>query len=73
MIVLSNVRLSLKANMTRLLFIILFILGALFFNASHIPTWFLGAGKPTHLHWKTYGFIGIIIWLLILVLANTIL
>jgi hypothetical protein len=55
------------------LFIILFIIGALFLNASHIPLWFLGAGKPTHPHWKLYGIIAIAIWLLILILANTIL
>jgi len=53
--------------------IILFIVGALFFNASHIPAWFLGTGKPTHPHWKLYGLIAIIIWLLLLVLGNTIL
>lgn len=55
------------------LFIILFIIGALFSNASHIPAWFLGAGKPTHPHWKIYGVIAGIIWILLLILANTIL
>jgi hypothetical protein len=55
------------------LFIILFIVDALFANASHIPQWFLGAGKPTHPYWKLYGLIALIIWLVILVLANTIL
>jgi hypothetical protein len=54
-------------------FIILFIIGAIFLNASHIPSWFLGAGKPTHPHWKIYGFISLAIWILTLVLANTIL
>jgi len=37
------------------------------------PSWFLGPGKPARPHWKLYGFIGIAIWLLILILANTIL
>ncbi|GEM_PF-6439810 len=55
------------------LLIILFIIGALFANASHIPAWFLGASKPTHPHWKLYGLIALIIWSAILVLANTIL
>ena len=59
--------------MTIFIFITLFIIGALFFNASHIPTWFLGGGKPTHPHWKLYGIIGAAIWILILILANTIL
>lgn len=53
--------------------IILFIIGALFFNASHITSWLLGADKPTHPHWKLYGLIALLIWLLILILANTLL
>jgi len=57
----------------KFLFIILFIVGALFLNASHIPGWLLGAGKPTHPNWKLYGIIGIAIWIMILILANTIL
>jgi hypothetical protein len=51
--------------------IFLFIIGSLFVNASHIPAWIIGAGKPTHSHWKLYGAIGFIIWLLIFILANT--
>jgi len=59
--------------MKTILFITLFIIGGLFINASHIPAWFLGAGKPTHPHWRLYGFIGVIFWLLTLILANTVL
>lgn len=55
------------------LFIVLFIIGALFINASHIPVWFLSGKKPKHPHWKTYGLIGLVIWTLLLVLSNTIL
>jgi len=55
------------------LFIILFIIGALFLNASHIVQWFFGAGKPTHPNWKLYGIIGIAIWIMLLMSANTIL
>jgi uncharacterized membrane protein len=57
----------------KIVLIILFISGILFSNASHIPQWYLGAGKPTHPHWKVYGIIAIIIWILLLVLANTVL
>ena len=53
--------------------IILFIIGGLFMNASHIPAWLLGAGKPSHPHWKLYGLIGAAIWLFTFILANTIL
>ncbi len=59
--------------MAKFLFIFLFIIGALFLNASHILAWFLGAGKPTHPRWKFYGAVGLIFWSLILILANTIL
>ncbi len=59
--------------MKAILFIILFIIGGMFLMASHIPAWFLGAGKPNHLHWKLYGFIGAIFWFLILILAKAIL
>jgi len=52
------------------LLVILFIAGLLFFNAAHIPAWFLGAGKPTEPHWKVYAIIGVSIWLLLLILAN---
>jgi hypothetical protein len=55
------------------IFMILFVTGALFINASHIPAWFLGNEKPTHPNWKFYGFVGITIWILILILANIIL
>jgi hypothetical protein len=58
--------------MIKYISIILFVIGALFFNASHIPTWFLGGEKPTHPQWKTYGLISIAIWILLLILANTI-
>lgn len=51
------------------LFIILFIIGGLFLNAAHIPAWFLSGKKPEHKNWKTYGIIGIIIWLLLAVLV----
>ena len=51
-------------------FVIFFITGGLFFNAAHIPAWFLGAGKPTEPHWKVYAIIGASIWLLLLILAN---
>lgn len=53
------------------IFIILFILGGLFLNASHIPAWWLGAGKPTHQYWKIYGLIGLGIYFLMFVLANS--
>jgi len=63
-----------KENITKaILFIALFIISALFFNASRILAWFLGVGKPAHPHWKLYGIIAGIIWALILILANTIL
>lgn len=55
------------------LFIILFIIGSLFANASHIFVWFLSGEKPTHPHWKLYGWVSLGIWLLMLILANTIL
>ena len=54
-------------------FIILFIIGSLFINASHIIPWFLGGQKPNHLHWKTYTIIGVFTYILIFVIANTIL
>jgi len=57
----------------KILFFVLFLLGALFLNASHIPAWLLGSEKPSREHWKTYGIIGIAIWILILILANTVL
>ncbi|MFC1930113.1 hypothetical protein ACFLW6_04590 [Chloroflexota bacterium] len=40
------------------LFVILFVVGLLFFDAAHIPAWFLGAGRPTEPLWKTYAIIG---------------
>lgn len=55
----------------QIIFIILFILGSLFINASHIPAWFLSGDKPTHKGWKAYLLIGTAIYLIILVLANT--
>lgn len=55
------------------IFIILFIIGFLFINAAHIPAWFLSGEKPTHPGWKIYGTIGVIIWILLLILGNTIL
>ncbi len=54
----------------KILLIVLFVLGSLFINASHIPAWFLSGNKPTHKGWKTYLFIGILFYLIILVLAN---
>lgn len=59
--------------MEQIIFIVLFIVGALFLNAAHIPAWFLGGQKPSHPHWKTYAVIAVSIWLLILLLANTVL
>jgi len=59
--------------MEKLLFLTLFIIGALFINASHLPAWFLGGTKPAHQHWKLYAVIGIVIYSFILILANTIL
>lgn len=50
--------------------ILLFVFGALFSNASHIPAWILGGEKPTHPHWKTYGLIALGIWVTLLVLIN---
>lgn len=55
----------------KVIILTLFLVGGLFFNASHIPAWFLGAGKPNHEHWKMYGVIGVLILLLVLILANT--
>lgn len=59
--------------MEKFIIITLFIIGALFFNASHIPVWFLSGEKPSHPHWKIYGIIAAIIWILLLVLGNAIL
>lgn len=59
--------------MVQVLFIALFILGALFVNAAQIPAWLLGGGKPSTRQWKKYAGIGIGIWLLLFILANTIL
>ncbi|MCK4520709.1 hypothetical protein KAT95_02460 [Candidatus Parcubacteria bacterium] len=56
-----------------ILFIIFFIIGGMFFTASHIPVWLLGGEKPKHPYWKLYGLIGIIFWLLFTILAITIL
>jgi len=56
--------------MEKFIIIILFILGVLFSNASHIPQWLLlCADKPKHPQWKTYGVIAGIIWILLLILA----
>lgn len=55
----------------QILFTALFVIGALFINAAHIPAWFIGCGKPSHSHWKLYGFIGFSIWIVILILANS--
>jgi len=55
------------------LFITLFVLGSCFFMASHIPAWYLSGEKPTHPHWKLYGIIAIGFWVLLLILANTML
>jgi len=60
--------------MEKLIIIILFILGVLFSNASHIPQWLLfSAGKPNHPRWKIYGVMATIIWILLLILVNNIL
>ena len=59
--------------MIKAIYIALFILGALFSNASQIPAWFLGAGKPDNKqtpHWKAYGAIAATIWIALLVLGN---
>lgn len=50
--------------------ITLFIIGGMFFMASHIPVWFLSGKKPNHQYWKLYSVIAISIWVLILILAN---
>ena len=52
------------------LFVILFIVRLPFFGAARIPSWFLGAGKPTEPHWKVYAIIAASIWMLLLILAN---
>lgn len=60
--------------MFKILLITLFILGALFSNASQIPAWLLGAGRPSDKetpHWRTYGVIAALIWIMLLVLANS--
>lgn len=57
----------------KIFLIVLFILGLLFSNASQIPAWLIGAGKPSEKetpHWKTYAVIAAIIWVSLLVLAN---
>ena len=59
--------------MKTLLFILLFFVGALFVNASQIPAWILGGGRPKRKNWKKYLAIGIAIYILILILVNTIL
>lgn len=59
--------------MIKFTIITLFIIGALFMHASHILVWLLGGGKPTHPYWKSYGIIGIVILILVLILANTVL
>ena len=56
--------------METVLVVILFIAGALFFNASHIQSWFLGSGRPTHSHWKVYAVIGASFWLSLLIVVN---
>lgn len=60
-------------NLFYLIFIILFIISALFFNASRIFAWFLTGEKPKHPHWKLYSIVAMGIWVVILILANTIL
>jgi len=57
--------------MDKILFLALFVLGSLFLNASHIPAWLLGGKRPTHRNWKIYGIVGMTIYVLIFVLANT--
>lgn len=57
----------------KFLYTVLFIIGCLFSNASQIPGWFFGAGKPNSAKtplWKLYGVIAIIIWIILLVLPN---
>jgi len=64
------------SNMNKIIVFVLFILGCLFSNASQIPAWFLGAGKPNSKitpHWKIYGVIAVIIWITLLFLANILL
>lgn len=59
--------------MIKILIVTLFIVGCLFSNASQIPAWFIGAGKPKSSetpHWKVYGAIAVIIWVMLLVLLN---
>jgi len=56
--------------MNTILIIVLFLLGYLFFNASHIPAWIFGEEKPTHKNWEIYGIIAVSIWVLTLIFAN---
>lgn len=57
--------------MIQILIVILFILGTMFSLASQIPAWFLTGEKPDESHWKIYGLIAGVIWLLLLIVGNT--
>lgn len=57
----------------KILLFFLFIVGSLFLNASHVPAWVLGASKPAHARWKLYAAIGVSFYIVILILANTLL
>lgn len=59
--------------MHQILLIVLFIIGALFFNASHIPAWFTSGEKPNHPYWKAYASVAFVVWVLMFILANAIL
>lgn len=56
-----------------ILIISLFIIGSFFLNASQILNWLIFGGKPRRDLWKRYGIIGILIYLVVFILANTIL
>ncbi len=59
--------------MIKIILVVIFILGALFSNASQIPAWLLGAGKPNDKetpHWKVYGVIAAFLWVGLFAIAN---
>lgn len=56
--------------MNIILVVVLFVIGALFINASHIPAWLFGDGKPTHKNWKIYGAVSFVVFILMFIAAN---
>lgn len=51
--------------------IVLFIAGGLFFNASQVLSWLMGAGKPEAPSWKTYLTISLVLWGILFYFANS--